>query len=236
MNRSVYNQTLFHTTCASTINPTVLTQSSSKGICGSLTAGATAVAIYKMDATGNTLMNPGSSNTTYGAGTFSWFSCGGGASNVTNGTYMVILTGSGCQSTPVFDCISSGSSSLSGLTASTGITFPTVIYPFHTSITGAVPTFQRRANSYVVYQQCAENNSEHTGQYNQPIHFSALQLKAGDNIKIYLSGNSCTVYNSTTVTCYNQPPVITTDANGVLLAGATTISGICGSQRQHYTE
>jgi hypothetical protein len=55
--------------------------------------------------------------------------------------------------------------------------------------------------------------------------FSGLQLNAGDNIKIYLSGNGCTVYNSATVVCYNQPPVITTDANGALLAGATTISG-----------
>jgi hypothetical protein len=169
-------------------------------------------------------MNAGNANTTYAAGTFTWFSCGGGASNVTNGTYMIILTGSGCQSTPVFDCISSGASSLSGLSSSTGITFPAVIYPFHTSITGAVPTHSGVQMATLFINNVMKTTVSipaNTTSYT----FSGLQLNAGDNIKIYLSGNDCTVYNTTTVTCYNQPPVITTDANGVLLAGATTISG-----------
>jgi hypothetical protein len=213
-----------YTACAATINPTILSQSSSKGICGSLTTGATGVSIYKMDATGNTLMNAGNANTTYTATTFTWFACSGGASNVANGSYMIVLTGGGCQSTPVYDCISSGASSLSGLATNTGITFPSVIYPFHTSITGTVPTYTSAQMATLFINNVLKttvNIPANTTSYT----FTGLQLNAGDNIKIYLSGNGCTVYNSATVTCYNQPPVITTAANGVLLAGATTISG-----------
>jgi hypothetical protein len=215
---------IIYTTCSSTINPTILSQSSSKGICGSLTTGATAALIYRMDATGITLMNASNANTTYTATTFTWYACSGGTNNVTNGTYMVILTGSGCQSTPVFDCISGGAGSLTGLTVNTGITFPAAIYPFNDTLAGLVP-----ANAAVQMATLFINNvlkatvsiPANTTSYV----FRGLQLNANDNIKVYLSGASCTVYNSTTVLCYNQPPIITTDANAKLLAGATTISG-----------
>ena len=193
-------------------------------MCGSLTTGATGVLIYKMDATGNTLMNPSNANTTYTASTFTWFACSGGTNNVGNGTYMVILTGNGCQSTPVFDCISSGNGSLSGLSTSTGITFPATIFPFNTSITGVVPTYTGAQVATLFINNVLKTTltiPANTTSYT----FSGLQLNANDNIKVYLSGNGCTVYNTTTVVCYNQPPVITTDANGNLLAGATTITG-----------
>jgi hypothetical protein len=215
---------IIYTTCSATINPTVLTNSGAKGICGSLTTGATAVLIYKMDVTGNTLMNPSNANTTYTANTFTWFACSGGTNNVDNGTYMVILTGAGCQSTPVFDCISSGNGSLSGLAVNTGITFPAAIYPFNNTILGSVPTYTgaQVATLFInnVVKATVTIPANTTG-----YSFSGLKLNANDNIKVYLSGNGCTVYNSTTVLCYNQPPVITTDANGKLLAGATTIAG-----------
>ncbi|HEY8894263.1 MAG TPA: T9SS type A sorting domain-containing protein [Niastella sp.] len=213
-----------YTTCSATINPTVLTASGSKGICGSLTTGATAALIYKMDATGNTLMNPSNSNTTYTATTFTWYTCSGGTSNVANGTYMVILTGGGCQSTPVFDCISSGNGSLAGLAVNTGITFPATLYPFNDTLAGSVPA------SASVQMATLFINNVLTATVSIPANttgyvFRGLKLNANDNIKVYLSGANCTVYNSTTVLCYNQPPIITTDANGKLLAGATTISG-----------
>ncbi|HEY1200337.1 MAG TPA: T9SS type A sorting domain-containing protein [Niastella sp.] len=215
---------IIYTTCSATINPTVLTNSGAKGICGSLTTGATAALIYKMDATGNTLMNPSNANTTYTATTFTWFVCSGGTNNVANGTYMVILTGSGCQSAPVFDCIAGGNGSLTGLATNTGITFPATIYPFNTSISGVVPTYTSAQVATLFINNVLKSTvtiPANTTSYS----FTGLQLNANDNIKIYLSGNGCTVYNSTTVLCYNQPPVITTDANGNLLAGATTISG-----------
>jgi hypothetical protein len=219
---------IIYTTCSATINPTVLTNSGAKGICGSLTTGATSALIYRMDATGNTLMNPSNANTTYTANTFTWFACSGGTNNVGNGTYMVILTGAGCQSTPVFDCISSGNGSLAGLTVSTGITFPAAIYPFHTTISGVVPTFTGAQVATLFINNVLKSTvtiPANTTSYS----FSGLQLNANDNIKVYLSGNGCTVYNSTTVLCYNQPPVITTDANGKLLAGATTVAGIAAA-------
>lgn len=215
---------IIYTTCSATINPTVLTNSGAKGICGSLTTGATAALIYKMDATGNTLMNPSNANTTYTATTFTWFVCSGGTNNVANGTYMVILTGSGCQSTPVFDCIAGGNGSLTGLAINTGITFPAAIYPFNDTLAGVVPT---SASAQVATLFI---NNVLTATVTIPANttsyvFRGLKLNANDNIKVYLSGANCTVYNSTTVLCYNQPPIITTDANGKLLAGATTISG-----------
>src|SRR6185503_1550386 len=57
--------------------------------------------------------------------------------------------------------------------------------------------------------------------------FSGLSLKASDQIKIYLySGSTCmTVSNAFTVSCYTQPPIITTNINGNLLSSATSISG-----------
>jgi len=213
-----------YTTCATTINPTVLSSSGTKGICGSLTTGATGVLIYKMDGTGNTLMNGSNVNTTYTATTFSWFACSGGTSNVAAATYMVVLTGSGCQSTPVFDCVSNGSGTLTPLTTNTGITFPSTIYPFNTSISGAVPTYTAAQVATLFINNVLKSTVTIPGNTTSYT-FSGLQLNANDNIKVYLSGNGCTVYNTTTVVCYNQPPVITTDANGVLLAGATTITG-----------
>jgi|GEM_PF-628280 len=216
---------IIYTVCAATINPTVLSSSGTKGICGSLTTGATAALIYRMDGTGNTLMNGSNLNTTYTATTFSWFTCSGGTSNVAAATYMIVLTGSGCQSTPVFDCVSSGSGSLTPLTTSTGITFPSTIYPFNTSISGAVPVFATGAQVATLFINGVLKATQTIAANTTSYSFSGLQLNANDNIKVYLSGNGCTVYNSTTVVCYNQPPVITTDANGALLAGATTISG-----------
>jgi hypothetical protein len=215
---------IIYAVCSSVLSPTVLSSSGAKGICGSLTTGATGALIYKMDATGNTLMNASNVNTTYTSSTFSWFTCSGGTNNVTNGTYMVILTGNGCQSTPVFDCISSGNGSLTGLSTSTGITFPTAIYPFNTSISGVVPTYTATQVATLFINNVLKTTVTIPANTTSYL-FTGLQLNANDNIKVYLSGNGCTVYNSATVVCYNQPPVITTDANGVLLAGATTITG-----------
>jgi hypothetical protein len=210
--------------CGSTLAPTVLTQSSLRGICGSLTAGATAALIYKIDATGVTLMNSGSANTTYTANSFTWWSCLSG-NNVANGTYMIILSGNGCQSAPVYDCISNGASTLSGLSTNTGITFPAAIYPYMSSITGNIPSSTSTQSASIFVNgilkstiSIAANVTTYT--------FTGLQLNTADNIKVYLSPSSgCTTYNTATVVCYNQPPLITTDANGKLMAGATTITG-----------
>lgn len=207
--------------CSSYPAAPVLNQSSSKGMCGTLPAGAS-ILIYQLTSGGAiTLMNGGNANTAYPTTTsFNWFSCSGGAGSVSNGTYMIVASTNGCTSTPVFDCISSGSSSLSGLSSNT-ITLP-AIYPFQTSITGSgatVGSILRLFKNNVQVAFITASTSSFT--------FSNLTLKAGDQLKVYAqAGTGCvTVSNAFTVICYNQPPVITTDVNGKMLSTATSISG-----------
>ncbi|MGZ3896064.1 MAG: T9SS type A sorting domain-containing protein [Flavisolibacter sp.] len=207
--------------CTSYPAPPVLSQSSSKGMCGTLPAGAS-IMIYQMASSGsNTLMNSGNANTTYPTTTsFNWYSCSGGASNVSNGSYMIMASVNGCLSTPVFDCISSGSSSLSGL-ASNALTLSTV-YPYQTSVNGSGATSGSVLRLFVNNVQVSSITA--TG---SSFTFSNLSLKAGDQLKVYAqSGTGCvTISSAFTVSCYNQPPVITTDANGKILNTATAISG-----------
>lgn len=218
--------TRVYSSCAATIAPSVLTQSSSKGICGSMTTGATKADIYKFDGTSLTLQNAGDANMTYTPTAFTWWACSGGSGNLSSGTYMVILSGSGCSSTPVFTCITTGSSAVAPLTQSTGITFPAVIYPFHTSISGSVPTSTSLQRAYLFI------NGKLISSVSIPANttsylFENLQLRAADNIAIYLgtnASNTCAVYNSTAVQCYNAPPVIAA-TNNKLQEGATSITG-----------
>jgi hypothetical protein len=220
--------TRVYSSCTATINPSVLTQSSSKGICGSMTTGATSADIYKFDGTSMELVN--NSNMTYTPTatptSFTWWNCSGGSGNLSSGTYMVILTGNGCSSTPVFTCITTGSSAVAPLTQSTGITFPAVIYPFHTSISGSVPTSTSLQRAYLFINGKLINSVSipaNTTSYQ----FENLQLRATDNIAIYLgtnASNTCAVYNTTSVQCYNASPIITAP-NSKLQEGATMISG-----------
>lgn len=218
--------TRVYSSCAATVAPSVLTQSSSKGICGSLTTGATRAEIYRFDGTNMILQNANDANMTYTPTSFTWWACSGGSGNVSNGTYMVILTGSGCSSTPVFTCITTGSSAVAPLTQSTGITFPAVIYPFHTAISGSVPTSTSLQRAYLFINGKLINSVSIPANTTSYL-FENLQLRATDNIAIYLgtnAANTCAVYNTTSVQCYNAPPIITAP-NNKLQEGATTISG-----------
>ncbi|MBB1283118.1 T9SS type A sorting domain-containing protein [Flavisolibacter sp. BT320] len=215
-----------YSSCAATINPSVLTQSSSKGICGSMTTGATRAEIYKFDGTSMTLQNANDANMTYTPTSFTWWACSGGSGNLSGGTYMVILTGNGCSSTPVFTCITTGSSAVAPLTQSTGITFPAVIYPFHTSISGSVPASASLQRAYLFIGGKLINSVSIPANTTSYL-FENLQLRATDNIAIYLgtnASNTCAVYNTTSVHCYNTPPIITAPGNK-LQEGGTTISG-----------
>ncbi|MBA2499234.1 MAG: T9SS type A sorting domain-containing protein [Chitinophagaceae bacterium] len=207
--------------CTTVINPSVLTQSSSKGICGSLTSGATTALIYLINGTTTTLLNAGNSNTTYTATTFTYFACSGGSGNLSNGTYMIILSGNGCNSAPAFTCIRTGSSAVEPL-ATNAISLTTPVYPFHTTINGTGTAvgdvLKLSVNNVFISTLTATGTS---------FSFSGLTLNQNDQIKIYSqSGTGClTVSNTFTVGCYTQPPLINTNSAGNLLAGATTISG-----------
>lgn len=221
----LYSTRVF-SSCNTTINPSALTQSSSKGICGTMTTGATRAEIYKFDGTSMVLQNANDANMTYTATSFTWWACSGGSGNLSSGTYMVVLTGGGCSSTPVFTCITTGSSAVAPLTQNTAITFPGVIYPFHTSISGSVPASTSLQRAYLFITGRLINSVSIPANTTSYL-FENLQLRAGDNIAIYLgtnASNTCAVFNSATVQCYNESPIITA-TNDRLSAGATTISG-----------
>ncbi|HEV7332390.1 MAG TPA: T9SS type A sorting domain-containing protein [Flavisolibacter sp.] len=218
----LYSTRVF-SSCNTTINPSVLTQSSSKGICGSMTIGATRADIYKLDGTSIELVNV--SNMTYTPTSFTWWACSGGSGNLSNGTYMVILAGAGCSSTPVFTCITTGSSAVAPLTQNTGITFPSVIYPFHTSISGSVPTSASLQRAYLFINGRLINSVSIPANTTSYL-FENLQLRAADNIAVYLGTNAsgCAVFNTAAVQCYNEPPIITAPGNKIP-EGTTSISG-----------
>jgi hypothetical protein len=210
-------------TCSASLNASTLTASSSKGICGSLTSGATKALIYHMSASGLTLVNANDANTTYTTNTFIYFACSGGTGNISNGAYMVVLTGGGCTSPATFTCITTGSSAVAPLGVNTAITINT-LYPYHTSVSGAVPAFASPQAVMLLINGMLKETiivPANTTSYS----FNNLQLNVGDAVAVYATTSGCATYNSSSVVCYNQPPIITTGPNSRLVAGATTISG-----------
>jgi hypothetical protein len=209
--------------CNTTLIASTLTASSSKGICGSLTAGATRALIYLKTPAGLTLLNDNDANTTYTATTFTYFACSGGSGNLGNGTYMVVLTGGGCSSPAAFTCITTGAAAVTPLTVNTSITIPT-LYPFNTSVSGTIPT-NASAQSVMLLINGLQRGLISVPANATAYSFNNLQLHAGDVVGVYVTNSACAAYNTTTVVCYNQPPIITTGPGSKLLAGATSISG-----------
>ncbi len=209
--------------CSSVPAAPVLTCASSKGISGTIPSGST-ILVYLLPATAAApTSNPLTTNITYPTSTsFAYYvnGCSGGSPNVTNGSYMLIAS-NGCNSAPTFECIASGSSALTGLSTNS-IALTTPIYPYQTSISGTGVASGNILDLFI------------NGQYNATItatgtsfSFTGLSLNADDQLKIYNnSGTTCrTVSAAFTISCYTQPPVITTNSNGKLLSSATAISG-----------
>ncbi|MES1197938.1 MAG: T9SS type A sorting domain-containing protein, partial [Chitinophagaceae bacterium] len=210
--------------CSSVPTAPVLTCASSKGISGTIQSGNT-ILIYLLPTTSASPTSiPLTTNITYPTATsFAFYvnGCSGGTNNVANGTYMLMASNGSCTSAPIFECISSGSSALTGLTLN-AISVTTPIYPYQTSISGSGVASGNILHLFI------------NGQYKSTITassanftFTGLTLNASDQIKIYLySGSTCmTVSNAFTVSCYTQPPIITTNINGNLLSSATSVSG-----------
>jgi hypothetical protein len=224
-------------TSPSFANATINACASSKGMRGTVPLGAT-VEIYEITTTNN---NPYTTQLTtnltytnlagerefdyYGANTVSGNPCSGNTAIFnTTSTYMLISNLNGCKSAPVFGCIAGGGNQNSQMTAlaSNSLALTTPIYPYQTlmSGTGAVSGQVLRLFINDEYKTAvtATGNS---------FSFTGLSLKAGDQIKIYLqaSGTCSTVSSTFAVSCYTQPPSITTNASGKLLTTATSISG-----------
>lgn len=210
--------------CSSPPAAPVLTCASSKGISGSIPSGST-ILIYQLPTTNASATSiPLTTNITYPTATsFAYFvdGCSGGTNNVANGSYMLMASAAGCSSTPVFECISSGSSALTGLAAN-ALALTTPVYPYQTTVSGTGSASGNILHLFINGRYISTITA--TG---ASFSFTGLSLRASDQLKIYLySGTTCmTVSNAFTVSCYAQPPVITTNANGRLLSTATSISG-----------
>lgn len=210
--------------CTSPPTTPVLSCSSTKGITGTVSAGTTLVSIYLVPTTtaapNSNLV--GTVSVTSPATNFFYISNGcSGSPTLATGTYMIVASNGSCNSVPRFECITSGNSSTAGLTTNT-LSVTTPLYPFNTSLTVTGTTSGRIVRLYIndIFQSTQTAAGTSTA-------FSNLTLSAGDVIKIYeQSGSGCmTVSNPFTVSCYNAPPIITTDAQSQLLASATSISG-----------
>ncbi|MBC7904454.1 MAG: T9SS type A sorting domain-containing protein [Gemmatimonadaceae bacterium] len=211
--------------CAIATASPVLTCASSKGISGTMPAGSTILVYLVPTTNASPLSNPLTTNMTYPTSTtFAYFAagCSGGTSNVVNGTYMLITSNAGCNSSPIFECISSGSSALAGLTTN-ALTLTTPIFPFQTTINGSGSVSGNILRLFINGKFISTITATASA-----FSFTGLSLKANDQIRIYeSSGTSCmTVSNPFQVSCYSQPAIITTNSSGKLLATATSISGI----------
>jgi len=210
--------------CASIPAAPVLTCASSKGISGTIPTGTT-ILIYQLPTTAASATSiPITSNITYPTSTtFAYFTNGcTGSNNGINGSFMFMTSNGGCTSSPIFECVASGSSALTGLALNGTIAVTTPIYPYQTTISGTGATSGNIIHLFVNGQDVSTITASAS-----TFSFTGLTLKSNDQIKLYIySGVTCmTQSNAYTVSCYTQPPVITTDTTGKLLSSATSISG-----------
>lgn len=151
--------------------------------------------------------------------------CGGGAPDMpTTNSYAYTITESGkCESAPVWPstCL------LAGTTATPTITqtsFKTGLNTISgTSAEAAATTIRLFVNGFIVASVNVAANAAYS--------FTNIVLQAGDvvSVRAQASGKciSATAASLTT-TCFTAVPKITTDVQGYLATGATTISGTSG--------
>lgn len=203
----------------------VLTCASTKGISGTMAVGST-ISVYFVPSTvasiSSNLVSNGT-NLTYPTSTsFAFISNGcSGSPTLASGTYMVVAT-NGCNSQPRFECITSGSSSTVGL-ATNAIAITSPLYPFHTSISGSGVAVTDILRLLINGKNVSTITATTT-----TFSFTGLKLTAGDQVKILQQpASGCLTQSAVfSVSCYTQPPAITTNATGNLLNTATLIRGV----------
>jgi hypothetical protein len=206
---------------------------SRKGISGTRPANA-AVRLYTVTTTGFTLLADDNSTTyliTYPTST-TWGYDGefaGGADPCSstqndipnNSSYAITAQEtSKCESGPVFEC-------LNVTPASTPTITQTNVYSSTTVISGNVASGSGvTIRLYINGKLQTTATADGSGNYS----FSSLVLSVGDvvNVLAQASGGCVSAVATRTVTCFTTPPVITTDNNGNLSAGSTTITGKSG--------
>jgi hypothetical protein len=149
-------------------------------------------------------------------------SCSGGTNNLASAMYMVVTQNGSCVSAPAFVCISSGSSGTPPPLSANSLALTTPIYPGNTSINGTGATSGDILRLYINGQY--QNSITASG---SAFSFTGLTLNTGDQLVVYSqTGSGCMTVSSTfNVSCFANPPVITTNSSGNLLNGATTVAG-----------
>lgn len=147
--------------------------------------------------------------------------CGGGSNDMpTNLSFAFTITESGkCESDPIWPSVC-----LIGSTTATPVITQTVLYAGTNIISGssteaANTTIRLMVNGFIV----GSVNVGANGAYS----FSNVILQTGDVVTVRAQASAKCISNAATLTatCYTKAPIITTDAQGYLTTGATTVSG-----------
>ena len=222
--------------CASNPIAPVVTCASTKGLSGTIPLGTT-INIYEITSSNNSVtatplttglvyVNNAGDRTFnyYGTNTQSGNPCSGSSGIFTAGTTLMFVTNNGgCLSAPVLGCVTgnNGTSTLTSL-SSNSISLTTPVYPYQTTVSGTGATSGQLLRLFVNDEYKAAVTATRSS-----FSFTGITLKSGDQLKVYAQtvGSCMTVSGTTAVSCYTQPPVITTNTAGNLLAGATSVSG-----------
>lgn len=203
-----------------------------KGMRGSRPSNA-AVRLYTVTTTGFTLLADDNSTTykiTYPDAVTWWYDgvngggsdpCTSSSNDISDGSYAVTAQEtSKCESGPVFGCLTLSAASTPTITQ-------TNLYSGSTTVSGNVASGSgATVRLYINGRLQPTATADGSGNYS----FSSLVLVQGDvvNVVAQLSGGCVSAVASRTVTCFTTPPIITTDNNGNLAAGSTTITGKSG--------
>jgi plastocyanin/uncharacterized protein YneR len=217
------------TACTTAPATPVLTCASIKGISGTMpsTASGNTVAVYLVPSSSASPMSnliSNGVNLTYPTTTsFAFYTagCSGGTNNVVDGVYMIITQNGNCISGPAFACVANGNGTIAALVTNT-IALPTPIYPGTIALSGSGTTSGNILRLFINGRYVSTITASAS-----TFSFPSVTLSAGDQIKIYSqTGTACLTQSATfTVSCYNEPPTITTNTTGNLLTGASVITG-----------
>ncbi|THU33512.1 T9SS type A sorting domain-containing protein [Niastella caeni] len=218
-----------NTTSTGILTYTCLTR---KGVSGTRPANAS-VRLYTVTTSGITLLADDNS-TTYrifyptsttwgydGANGGGVDPCTSASNDINDGSYAVTAQEtSKCESGPVFSC-------LNFTQASTPAISQTNLYSSSTVVSGNVASGSgATVRLYINAKLQTTATADGSGNYS----FSNLVLSLSDvvNVVAQASGGCVSAAASRTVMCFTTPPVITTDNNGNLSTGSTTIAGKSG--------
>jgi hypothetical protein len=149
--------------------------------------------------------------------------CSGGGKDLVKGTYMLTVTESGkCESAGTFLCVNDGTP----VTTATPAITQTTLYTGATTVSG---TAVSGGTVWLFVNGKRQGTTTATG---GAWSFTNLALTTGDAVSVMALSTTADVCISAaatrTVICFITSPVITTDNNGNLSTGATTISGKSG--------